>query len=229
MIKEPVSILRLTRRQFARSVFAAGAAAAGFSARSIASKAAGAVPSANSAVSRQLPSGDPAPVAFPRNFFWGTATSAYQIEGAWLDDGKGESIWDRFTHTAGKIRNGDSGDLACGSYYRWREDVALMRAMNVNSYRFSIAWPRIQPAGSGSANRRGLDHYSRLVDALLEANIRPFLTLYHWDLPQQLEDAGGWPNRDTANRFADYAGIVAQALGDRVSDWTLFNEPLAFT
>jgi beta-glucosidase len=224
--------LRLTRRQFAQSVLAAGAAAtlpAGFSACTVASKAAGVVRSVNSVPSRQLPSDESTPISFPKNFFWGTATSAYQIEGAWLEGGKGESIWDRFTHTPGKIRNGDTGDVACDSYHRWREDIALMRAMNVNSYRFSIAWPRIQPGGSGSANQKGIDHYNQIVDALLEAHIRPFVTLYHWDLPQELEDLGGWPNRDTASRFADYVGIVAQALGDRVSDWTLFNEPLAFT
>src|ERR1022692_77341 len=167
--------------------------------------------------------------AFPKGFFWGTATAAYQIEGAWKEDGKGESIWDHFAHTPGKIKNGDTGDVACDSYHRWREDIALMRAMNLNSYRFSISWPRIQPAGSGPVNSKGVDYYSRLVDALLEARTRPFVTLYHWDLPQALEDAGGWPNRDTASRFADYVEIAARALGDRVSDWMLFNEPSAFT
>ena len=130
---------------------------------------------------------------FPRNFFWGAATSSYQIEGAWKADGKGESIWDRFAHTPGKIKNGDTGDVACDSYHRWKEDIALLRAMNLNSYRFSISWPRIQPSGSGPANSEGVDYYSRLVDALLEARIRPLVTLYHWDLPQVLEDAGGWP------------------------------------
>lgn len=166
--------------------------------------------------------------AFPKGFCWGTATGAYQVEGAWNEDGKGESIWDRFAHTPGKIRNGDTGDVACDSYHRWREDIALMRAMNLNSYRFSISWPRIQPSGAGAANAKGIDHYSRLVDALLEAHIRPLVTLYHWDLPQALEDAGGWPNRDTAGRFVDYVQLVSHALGDRVSDWTIFNEPDAF-
>jgi beta-glucosidase len=165
---------------------------------------------------------------FPKGFFWGAATASYQIEGAWNEDGKGESIWDRFTHTPGKIKNGDTGDIACDSYHRWREDIALLRAMNLNSYRFSISWPRVQPSGSGPANPKGIDYYSRVVDALLEAHIRPLVTLYHWDLPQALEDAGGWPNRDTAARFADYAQLVAQALGDRVSDWVIFNEPDAF-
>jgi len=167
-------------------------------------------------------------VTFPKGFFWGAATSAYQIEGAWSEDGKGESIWDRFTHTPGKIKNGDTGDVACDSYHRWREDLALMRAMNLNSYRFSISWPRIQPSGSGPANSKGLDYYSRFVDALLAARIRPFVTLYHWDLPQALDDAGGWPKRDTASRFADYVQLVTQALGDRVTDWMVFNEPAAF-
>src|SRR5208282_6337009 len=170
----------------------------------------------------------PSEIIFPKGFFWGTATASYQIEGAWNEDGKGESIWDRFTHTPGKIKNGDTGDAACDSYHRWRDDIALMRAMNLNSYRFSIAWPRIQPAGSGTANSKGIDYYSRLVDTLLAAHIRPFVTLYHWDLPQALEDAGGWPNRDTAERFSDYVQVVAQALGDRVTDWMLFNEPAAF-
>lgn len=168
-------------------------------------------------------------ISFPANFFWGAATSAYQIEGAWDQDGKGESIWDRFAHTPGKIKNGDTGDTACDSYHRWREDIALARAMNLNTYRFSISWPRIQPAGSGPANSKGVDYYSRLVDALLEARIRPLVTLYHWDLPQALEDAGGWPNRDTASGFADYVELVGRALGDRVSDWILLNEPAAFT
>ncbi len=167
-------------------------------------------------------------IPFPKNFFWGTATASYQIEGAWSEDGKGESIWDRFAHTAGKIKNADTGDVACDSYHRWREDIALMRAMNLNSYRFSISWPRVQPSGSGAANPKGLDYYSRLVDALLEAKIRPFVTLYHWDLPQALEDTGGWANRDTAARFAEYAALVARSLGDRVTNWMLFNEPAAF-
>jgi beta-glucosidase len=167
--------------------------------------------------------------SFPRNFFWGATTAAYQIEGAWKEDGKGESIWDRFAHTLGKIKNGDTGDVACDSYHRWSADLALVKAMNLNSYRFSISWPRIHPTGSGAVNSRGADYYSRIVDTLLEAKIRPLVTLYHWDLPQALEDAGGWTNRDTAARFADYVEQVVRLLGDRVSDWTLFNEPSAFT
>jgi beta-glucosidase len=171
----------------------------------------------------------PKPMAFPKGFLWGAATAAYQVEGAWNEDGKGESIWDRFSHTPGNIKNGATGDVACDSYHRYREDIALLKQLNLKSYRYSIAWPRIQPSGRGPANSRGLDYYKRLTDAVLEAGIRPLPTLYHWDLPQALEDAGGWPNRDTAARFADYVGIVAQALGDRLPQWTIFNEPKTFT
>ena len=219
--------MRLTRRKFVQSILGAGAAAglpAAFTACSGSSKASTATPASTAA--HQFDTSSAA--TFPKGFFWGTATAAYQIEGAWNEDGKGESIWDRFAHTPGKIKNGDTGDVACDSYHRWREDIALMRAMNLNSYRFSISWPRIQPSGSGAANSKGIDYYSRLVDALLEAHIRPLVTLYHWDLPQALEDAGGWTNRDTASRFADYVQLVAQSLGDRVSDWMIFNEPAAF-
>jgi beta-glucosidase len=222
--------LRLTRREFVHSAWAASALAALpaglLSGCSTSSKAAGTAPLATPRT-RQFDTSSE--FAFPKEFFWGTATAAYQIEGAWKEDGRGESIWDRFAHTPGKIKNAETGDVACDSYHRWRDDIALMRAMNLNSYRFSISWPRIQPDGSGPANSKGVDYYSRLVDALLEAHIRPFVTLFHWDLPQALEDAGGWPNRDTGARFADYVELVARALGDRVSDWMLFNEPLAFT
>jgi beta-glucosidase len=227
-LEEPHSTLRLTRREFAKSALATGLAAtvpAGLlTGCSTSSRAAGAALA--SAHARQFDTSSE--ILFPQDFHWGAATAAYQIEGAWKEDGKGESIWDRFTHTAGKIKNGDTGDVACDSYHRWRDDIALLRAMNLSSYRFSISWPRIQPAGSGAANSKGVDYYSRLVDALLEARIRPFVTLYHWDLPQALEDAGGWPNRETASRFADYVDLIARALGDRVSDWSLFNEPSAF-
>lgn len=168
-------------------------------------------------------------VRFPDGFHWGSATASYQIEGAWDADGKGESIWDRFAHTPGRVRNGDTGDVACDSYRRWRDDIALMKGLGHTSYRFSIAWPRIQPAGKGAPNSKGLEHYGRLVDALLAAGIRPLPTLYHWDLPQALEDDGGWPNRDLAGRFADYAEIVTKALGDRVKHWILLNEPAIFT
>jgi beta-glucosidase len=224
--------LRLTRREFAHSALAAGIAAALpatlFSGCSV-SNAARNVNSAASGGSHPAQVDSSSETPFPRGFFWGATTAAYQIEGAWNEDGKGESIWDRFAHTPGKIKNGDTGDIACDSYRRFSDDLALLRAMNLNSYRFSISWPRLQPAGSGPANSKAVDHYSRLVDALLEARIRPLVTLYHWDLPQVLEDAGGWPNRDTASRFADYAELAARAFGDRVSDWLLFNEPLTFT
>ncbi|MCZ6782959.1 MAG: GH1 family beta-glucosidase [Proteobacteria bacterium] len=168
-------------------------------------------------------------VEFPEGFRWGTATASYQIEGAWREDGKGESIWDRFAHTPGKVKGEQTGDVACDSYHRYTEDIALMREMNLNSYRFSIAWPRIQPDGRGAVNAKGVDYYRRLTEALLEAGIRPFPTLYHWDLPQALEDAGGWPERDTAARFADYAEIMTRALGDLVDHWMIFNEPSIFT
>jgi beta-glucosidase len=220
--------LRPTRRKFLRSALSAGALAAlpagVFSACSVSSKA-GTGMGPHSAL-RQFDL--PAETSFPKGFFWGTATASYQIEGAWKEDGKGESIWDRFAHTRGKIKNGDTGDIACDSYHRWREDLALMQAMNLNSYRFSISWPRVQPSGSGSVNAKGMDYYSRLVDALLGSHVRPLVTLYHWDLPQALEAAGGWPRRDTAARFADYVQLVAHALGDRVTDWALFNEPDVF-
>ena len=219
--------MRLTRRKFVQSILGAGAAAglpALFSGCTGSSKASTA-PAASAPVQDFLPTSE---IVFPKGFFWGTATASYQIEGAWKEDGKSESIWDRFAHTPGKIKNGDTGDVACDSYHRCGEDIALMRAMNLNSYRFSLSWPRIQPAGSGAINPKGMDYYSRLVDALLEARVRPFVTLYHWDLPQALEDAGGWPNRDTAARFTDYVQLTAQALGDRVTDWMLFNEPAAF-
>jgi beta-glucosidase len=166
---------------------------------------------------------------FPEGFRWGTATASYQIEGGWKEDGKGESIWDRFAHTPGKIRNGDTGDHACDSYHLYTEDVWMMREMNLNSYRFSISWPRILPQGAGSVNAKGLDYYGRLIDALLAAGIRPLPTLYHWDLPQALEDAGGWPSRDLAGRFADYADVCMRTFGDRVHDWLILNEPSIFT
>jgi beta-glucosidase len=170
-----------------------------------------------------------AKLKFPAGFHWGTATASYQIEGAWQEDGKGESIWDRFSHTPGKIKNGWTGDRACDSYHRWKQDIALQKEMGLTSYRFSIAWPRIQPDGRGPANQKGIDYYRKLSDGLLEAGIRPFPTLYHWDLPQALEDAGGWPNRDTAGRFAEYADVVVRALGDHVKSWMIFNEPNIFT
>ena len=161
----------------------------------------------------------------PQGFTWGVATSAYQVEGAVAEDGRGPSIWDTFTHTAGRIAGGATGDVACDHYHRWREDIAIMRSLGVNAYRFSIAWPRVVPDGSGAANAAGLAFYDRLVDGLLEAGIVPYPTLYHWDLPQALQDRGGWAARETAEHFAAYAGHVAEALGDRVGDWTTLNEP----
>jgi beta-glucosidase len=217
--------LRTNRRQFLQSALSAAGVItlpSLFSACGKSSKSA--TPASGASQSFSLPSTS----VFPKGFFWGTATASYQIEGAWNADGKGESIWDRFAHTPGKIKNGDNGDIACDSYHRWREDIALMRAMNLNSYRFSISWPRIQPSGSGAASAKGIDYYSQLVDALLKAQIRPMVTLYHWDLPQALEDAGGWPNRDLVGRYCDYVQLVSRALGDRVNDWILFNEPSAF-
>ncbi|AKQ63418.1 Beta-glucosidase [Myxococcus hansupus] len=162
---------------------------------------------------------------FPNDFLWGVATSAFQIEGATHADGRGESIWDRFAATPGKISDGSDGKVACDHYHRWREDVALMRWLGVKSYRFSVAWPRVIPTGRGAVNAAGLDFYSRLVDGLLEAGIEPFVTLYHWDMPQVLQDLGGWPNRDTASAFVEYADVMSRKLGDRVSRWITHNEP----
>jgi beta-glucosidase len=159
------------------------------------------------------------------NFVWGVATAAYQIEGAVNEDGRGTSIWDTFSHTPGKVLNGDTGDVACDHYHRWREDLALLGDLGVGAYRFSIAWPRVIPSGSGAPNAAGLDWYERLVDALLESGIQPWVTLYHWDLPQPLEDAGGWPERATADAFARYAEVVGRRLGDRVRTWATLNEP----
>lgn len=168
-------------------------------------------------------------VKFPDGFAWGTATASYQVEGAWQEDGKGESIWDRFSHTEGRIQNGDTGDVACDQYHRYPEDVAIMKALGQRGYRFSIAWPRVFPDGGGRLNQKGLDYYSRLVDELLGAGIEPFPTLYHWDLPQALQDKGGWANRDIIEQFATYAGTCSDALGDRVKSWMVFNEPWVFT
>ncbi len=164
-------------------------------------------------------------ITFPNNFIWGAATAAYQIEGAWDEDGKGESIWDRFSHTPGKVYNNDNGDVACDHYHRWCDDIALMRELGLQAYRFSIAWPRVLPEGTGVINQVGLDFYDRLVDGLLEAGITPFATLYHWDLPQALQDEGGWANRASVAAFTHYADIVSRRLGDRVKHWITHNEP----
>jgi beta-glucosidase len=163
--------------------------------------------------------------AFPHGFVWGAATAAYQIEGAASEDGRGESIWDRFCVTEGKVRNGDSGAIACDFYHRYRDDVALLDDLGIGGFRFSIAWPRVLPTGRGKPNAAGLDFYDRLVDELLAHGIRPFATLYHWDLPQALEDEGGWPSRSTVDAFCEYAELVAGRLGDRVTDWITHNEP----
>ena len=162
---------------------------------------------------------------FPHNFLWGAATASYQIEGAWNEDGKGESIWDRFSHTPGKIEDNSTGDVACDHYHRYQDDIALMRRIGLKAYRFSTSWTRVLPLGRRRVNQAGLDFYDRLVDALCAANIEPFLTLYHWDLPQALQDEGGWENRNTAYAFADYATLMVKRLGDRVKYWTTFNEP----
>ena len=148
-------------------------------------------------------------IQFPADFVWGAATASYQIEGAAHEDGRGESIWDRFCATPGKVRNGDTGAIACDFYHRYPEDVALMRELGIDAFRFSIAWPRILPDGRGRVNHAGLDFYDRLVDELLASGIHPFVTLYHWDLPQALEDRGGWPARETVDAFAEYTEIVA--------------------
>jgi beta-glucosidase len=165
------------------------------------------------------------PTHFPPDFLWGAASSSYQIEGAWDADGKGLSIWDEFTRRPGVIAGGEDGRVACDHYHHYREDVALMKAMGLQAYRFSISWPRILPAGRGRVNQAGLDFYARLVEELLEAGIQPFATLYHWDLPLVLQEQGGWPERSTADAFVEYTDVVTRFLGDRVAAWTTFNEP----
>ncbi len=170
-----------------------------------------------------------APISFPKGFLWGTASASYQIEGGYKEDGKGESIWDRFAHTAGKIKHGDTGDDACDFYHRQADDIALMEELGLNAARISLSWPRIMPSGKGRVNQKGLDFYDRVVDEMLSRNIQPWVTLYHWDLPQTLEDAGGWPNRDLAEYFRDYAAVAADSLSDRVKHWMAFNEPWIFT
>ncbi|MGH6670953.1 MAG: GH1 family beta-glucosidase [Xanthobacteraceae bacterium] len=163
--------------------------------------------------------------AFPADFIWGASTSCYQIEGAVDADGRGKSIWDVFCHTPGRIKNGDTGDVACDHYHRFREDVEILARGGFGAYRFSTAWPRIIPVGAGAVEPRGLDFYDRLVDALIAQRITPWLCLYHWDLPQALQERGGWLNRDTSEKFADYARVVAAKLGDRVKRCATFNEP----
>lgn len=167
---------------------------------------------------------------FPSDFLWGSATASYQVEGAAFEDGKGESIWDRFSHTPGKIKNGDTGDVACDHYHRYLEDVEIMRTLGMKAYRFSIGWPRILPEGDSAVNQAGLDFYDRVVDAVLDAGIVPLATLYHWDLPQALQDRqGGWASRAIVPQFAHYADVVSRRLGDRVKLWATLNEPHVIT
>ncbi|CAN5508901.1 GH1 family beta-glucosidase [soil metagenome] len=168
------------------------------------------------------------PLSFPKGFLWGSATASYQVEGAAKDDGRGPSIWDTFSHTPGKTHNGDTGDVANNHYHLYQSDIALMKDLGLKTYRFSIGWPRLFPSGSGAPNPKGIDFYSRLVDGLLAAGIQPYCTLYHWDLPQALEDKGGWQSRDTADHFASYAGYVADHLSDRVKHFMTFNEMHSF-
>jgi beta-glucosidase len=162
---------------------------------------------------------------FPRGFLWGVATAAYQIEGAWDVDGKGRSVWDDFCRRPGAVKNGDTGDVACDHFHRFPEDVALMAELGLNAYRFSVSWPRVLPAGDGNPNEAGLAFYDRLVDSLAEHGIRPFATLFHWDLPLVLHERGGWESADSPRWFGGYAGLVVERLGDRVRDWITINEP----
>ena len=164
-------------------------------------------------------------IQFPENFIWGAATAAYQVEGAWNKHGKGESTWDRFTHTPGKIRNNDTGDVADDHYRLWKKDIGLMKKLGLKAYRFSISWPRVLPNGLGKINQKGLDFYNKLVDGLLEANMIPFVTLDHWDLPQALEDEGGWSVRSTVDAFVQFTDLITRTLGDRVKNWITHNEP----
>jgi beta-glucosidase len=164
-------------------------------------------------------------ITFPEAFLWGVASSAYQVEGAWNTDGKGESIWDRFSHTPGNVKNGETGDVACDHYHRYTEDVALMKELGVQAYRFSVSWPRVIPEGKGDVNRAGLNFYRNLADRLLESGIEPWACLHHYDLPQALQDQGGWANRNIIQYFADYADLMAHELGDTIKRWLIINEP----
>jgi beta-glucosidase len=212
---------RLSRRKFGQLLGAAAGAAA------LPSGAATALAQGVTASSAGEASGS-APRTFPQGFLWGSATASYQVEGAVHEDGRGPSIWDTFSHTPGKTHNGDTGDVADDHYHRYKEDIALMSDLGLTTYRFSIAWPRIFPTGTGARNPKGFDFYDRMLDTLLEAKIAPYCTLYHWDLPQALEDKGGWQNRDTAKAFAEYAGVVAEHLSDRVKNFMTVNELSSF-
>ena len=167
-------------------------------------------------------------MGFPKDFIWGAASASYQIEGAVSEDGRGESIWDVFSHTPGKVKWGDTGDTAADAYHRWRDDIAIMKEMGLQAYRFSIAWPRVDPKGDGHWNQAGLHYYSELVDGLLEEGIQPWVTLFHWDLPQALQRQGGWQNPETARRFEAYAEKMAELFRGRVRRWFTFNEPQCF-
>lgn len=166
---------------------------------------------------------------FGPDFLWGAATASYQIEGAVGEDGRSSSVWDTFSHTPGKVRNGDTGDVACDFYHRYPEDIAFLSEMGMRAHRFSLAWPRILPGGTGAVNPKGLDFYHRVIDRTLELGLEPWITLYHWDLPQALEDKGGWANRDMVNWFGEYAAVCAEAFGDKVKSWMVLNEPFVFT
>ena len=214
---------QLSRRTFARLV-GAGAAAAATSLPALGASPAASMQGMGSGTSSGVPS-----LHFPEGFLWGSATASYQVEGAVKEDGRGVSIWDTFSHTPGKTHDGDTGDVADDDYHRFREDIAIMKDYGLKTCRFSVAWPRIFPNGTGKPNPKGVDHYKQFVDALREAGIEPFCTLYHWDLPQALQDKGGWENRETAHAFADYAGYVASQLGDRISHWMTMNEIRSFT
>src|SRR5262245_45338674 len=214
---------RFSRRDFAK------AAACG-SLGTVAAACSSGEPAATRAQSKPAAASDPSTGrTFPKGFYWGVGTSSYQIEGAWNEDGKSPSIWDTYAHQPGNIKNNDNADVANDHYHRYKEDVALMKGIGASAYRFSVAWPRIFPTGTGKPNPKGLGFYDRLVDELKAAGIEPFATLYHWDLPQALQDQyRGWQSKDTAKAFADYAGYVAQQLGDRVKHYFTINEFRSF-
>ena len=201
----------ITRRQFGKAT--AASAAAAFAGASLPKLAFG--------------QAQPSSLSFPKGFVWGCSTAAYQIEGAVKEDGRGPSIWDTFAHTLGKTFNGDTGDVADDSYHLYKEDVQLLKALGVSTYRMSISWSRVFPEGTGEPNQRGMDYYNRVVDELLVNNIKPYVTLFHWDLPQALD--GGWQSRSTAKSFADYAGYVTKRLSDRVHHFMTTNEFSCFT
>ncbi len=213
----PDQLSRVSRRSFARLLGAGAAIAATPALPSIARAQA----SENSASTTGF--------KFPEGFLWGSATASYQVEGAVKEDGRGVSIWDTFSHTAGKTHDGDTGDVADDDYHLYKEDIAIMKELGLKICRFSIAWPRIFPDGTGKPNQKGIDHYSRFVDALLEAGVQPYCTLYHWDLPQALQDKGGWQTKDTAKAFADYAGYTAGKLSDKIQHFMTMNEIRSFT